>query len=146
MVFFDWRKNCTVTAVSVQKKIIIAEDDQTEQTFIREGFKKSGLFDVMSIQPDGHKLVKMLEKLDESSLPDVILSDINMPLMNGLEALVKIKKNPKLADIPFIIFSTSKESATETRCYTLGADKFMVKPANFNDYKNFAMQVNQAIT
>jgi CheY-like chemotaxis protein len=128
------------------RKIIIAEDDQTEQTFIREGFKKSGLFDVMSIQPDGHKLVKTLEKLDKSSLPDVILSDINMPLMNGLEALVKIKKNPALAAIPFIIFSTSKESTTETKCYNLGADKFMVKPANFNDYQKFAMQLDKAIS
>jgi CheY-like chemotaxis protein len=128
------------------KKIIIAEDDKTERTFISEGFKNSGVFEVISIQPDGYKLVTTLEKLDKKALPDVILSDINMPLMNGLEALVKIKNNPALADIPFIIFSTSKEASTESTCYNLGADKFMVKPANFNDYKNFALQLNKEIS
>ena len=127
------------------KRIIIAEDDKVEQGFIREGFEKSGCFKILSIEPNGHKLVGTLEKLDPSSLPDVILSDINMPLMTGLEALVRIKKNPTLSNIPFIIFSTSKEDSTEQTCYNLGADNFLVKPNNFNEYETFALKLHEII-
>jgi CheY-like chemotaxis protein len=127
------------------KRIVIAEDDQAEQGFIREGFERFGKFEILSIEPNGHRLVGLLEKLDQTKLPDVILSDINMPLMTGLEALVKVKKNPVLADIPFVIFSTSKEQSTEKACYDLGADNFLVKPASFNDYENFARQLHEII-
>jgi CheY-like chemotaxis protein len=127
------------------KKIIIAEDDEFEQNFIRKGFESSGKFEILSISPNGHQLVGELEKLKTSDLPDVILSDINMPLMTGLEALVKVKKNPLLSKIPFILFSTSKEETTATTCYSLGADKFMVKPASLNDYESFATRVHDLI-
>jgi CheY-like chemotaxis protein len=131
--------------MSKKKKIIIAEDDQMEQGFIREGFEQSGHFEVISIEPNGHKLVGKLETLAKQSLPDVILSDINMPLMTGLEALVKVKNNPTLADIPFVIFSTSKEESTEKACYNLGADKFLLKPSTFNDYKKFALNLSKIV-
>ncbi len=127
------------------KKIIIAEDDRAEQEFIRQGFEKSGRFDIVSIEPNGHKLIGTLENLEKDALPDVILSDINMPLMTGLEALVRVKKNPELSKIPFILFSTSKEESTAKTCYSLGADNFLVKPANFNDYENFARQLDNIV-
>ena len=124
-----------------RKKIIIAEDDTAEQEFIKAGFERSGVFDIVTIVPNGHKLVGTLESLSEKELPDVILSDINMPLMNGYEALVKVKKNPALSEIPFVIFSTSKEENTKNTSLQLGAKNFMIKPENLDDYENFAKEL-----
>jgi len=124
-----------------RKKIIIAEDDPAEQEFIRQGFERSGFFDIISILPNGHKLVGALESLPKKDLPDVILSDINMPLMTGYEALVKVKKNPALSKIPFIIFSSSKEEFTRNTSLDLGAENFIVKPENINNYENFAKEL-----
>jgi CheY-like chemotaxis protein len=117
-------------------KILIAEDDQDEQLFIREGFEESGAFDIVNILSNGYQLLKELEKLAEEALPDIILSDINMPLMTGTEALAIIKNNPALASVPFVVFSSSKESQTREYCFSLGADEFLLKPPTF-DYNEF---------
>ncbi len=127
------------------KKILIAEDDELEQTFIRDGFLKSGKFEISGILPNGYRLLGELEKMNAEALPDVILSDINMPLMTGLEALVKVKKNPALAGIPFVIFSTSAEQTTKDTCMNLGADQFMAKPASFSEYETFARKLHDSI-
>jgi CheY-like chemotaxis protein len=123
------------------KRIIIAEDDPLEQKFIRSGFEKSGKFSIVGIEPNGHKLVRTLEGMSDDTLPDIILSDINMPLMTGLEALVEVKRNEKLNGIPFFLFSSSKEESTMNTCYELGADKFLVKPESLNDYERFAREL-----
>ena len=126
-------------------KIIIAEDDPDEQIFLREGFEKSGLFEIIQIFSNGYQLITELERLSADTLPDIILSDINMPLMTGTEALTKVKSNPMLAIIPFIIFTSSKEHNTREICYSLGADNFLIKPPTF-DYDLFIIKLQKIYT
>ena len=74
-------------------------------------------------------------KLKDEKLPDLILLDINMPLMNGQETLLQIKSNKKLSVIPVVIFSTSKYDSDIKVCYELGASSYLVKPASVSDFE-----------
>lgn len=69
--------------------------------------------------------------------PDVIVLDVNMPGMNGIEVLSKIKKNKETTDIPVIMFSTSAHPDLIDKALLLGAAKFITKPFNIIDLRKF---------
>lgn len=73
------------------------------------------------------------QKLNEKTLtPDIIFLDLNMPVMNGQQFLVEIKKHPTLTSIPVIIFSTSSHTGTIQLMKELGAKDFMTKPDKYD--------------
>ncbi|HEY3404156.1 MAG TPA: response regulator, partial [Ohtaekwangia sp.] len=72
---------------------------------------------------------ELLDFLDTSLiLPDLILLDINMPVMNGRACLKEIKRDPRLKHIPVVIFTTSKNEQDRQLCIELGATDFLLKP------------------
>ena len=66
--------------------------------------------------------------------PKVILLDIQMPKVNGLEVLQKIKADPRTRVIPVVVLTSSKESPDIQQCYDLGANSYIVKPVNFEGF------------
>ena len=66
--------------------------------------------------------------------PKVILLDIQMPKVNGLEVLQKIKSDPQTRAIPVVVLTSSKESPDIQKCYDLGANSYIVKPVNFEGF------------
>jgi CheY-like chemotaxis protein len=128
-------------------KILIADDDSDERDFIREGFEQSGLFDVIDIVPNGNELINVVKSLKEEDLPELILSDLNMPLFNGCEAMQELKNDPKYMNILFIIVSTSETQDTHDHCLNAGAFAIHLKPASFFEYKAFAKNLyNEVIS
>jgi CheY-like chemotaxis protein len=83
-----------------------------------------------------------LEKLMGKDLsPDVIFLDLNMPVMNGQQFLVEVKKNALLKNIPINIFSTSSNPATREIMKDLGASDFITKPDNYNVLVNLLKKI-----
>jgi CheY-like chemotaxis protein len=77
--------------------------------------------------------VEAMKKLRSGKVhPDVIILDVNMPMMNGMEFLQLLKNNDQLHDIPVIVFSTCSESATKRRALEAGALKYITKPVTFS--------------
>ena len=66
--------------------------------------------------------------------PKVILLDIQMPKVNGIEVLQKIKEDPQTRSIPVVILTSSKENPDIQKCYDLGANSYIVKPVNFESF------------
>ncbi len=66
--------------------------------------------------------------------PKVILLDIQMPKVNGIEVLQKIKSDPRTRSIPVVILTSSKENPDIQKCYDLGANSYIVKPVNFESF------------
>lgn len=125
-------------------KLLIVENDEDEQLFMKEGFDAVGLFNIIAQLKNGDVLLEWLEQ-NKQNLPDVILSDLNMPGKNGYDIITDIKSNPEYAHIPVIITSTSSTKMTIDKCLTLGAADYLVKPDTFVVYEPFAKQLYQLI-
>jgi DNA-binding NarL/FixJ family response regulator len=125
-------------------KIIIVENDEDEQLFMKEGFDAADLFELIAQLKNGDELFEWLE-FNRANLPDVILSDLNMPGKNGYDIIEDIKGNSVYEHIPVIITSTSSTNATINKCMSLGAASYLVKPDTFIQYEPFVKQLYQLI-
>lgn len=121
-------------------KIVVVENDEDEQAFIGESLNAAEQFELLALAKNGNVLMEWLEQ-NPTNLPDVILSDLNMPGKNGYDILTEIKNNTAYAHIPVIISSTSSTTSTIAKCMQLGATDFVVKPDTFVNYGPFLQNV-----
>ena len=124
--------------------IIIVENDDDEQFFMKEGFDASGLFDIIAQVSNGDDLIEWLNE-HPSIKPDLILSDLNMPGKNGLDILDAMKSNSKWEQIPVIIISTSSTKSIIEKCLLKGAAEYLVKPETFIEYEPFVQNLHQMV-
>lgn len=118
-------------------KILIVDNDEDEQFFMKEGFNATGLYDIVGQPENGDDLFEWLEQ-HTNNLPDVILSDLNMHGKNGYDILDEINTMEAFRHIPVIITSTSLLPSVSEKCIALGAVAYIPKPETFNEYKPFA--------
>jgi CheY-like chemotaxis protein len=123
-----------------KKTVLMADDDEDDCYLVRECFRETGLpIDFRHIR-DGEALMDYLYhrgeygEAERSPQPDLILLDLNMPKKNGREALLEIKSDPGLREIPIVIFTTSNEPEDIELCRKAGACDFFVKPSDFTDF------------
>jgi CheY-like chemotaxis protein len=125
-------------------KIIIAENDEDEQLFLKEGFDSAGLFKILGMFKNGDGLLDWLQQ-NPGMLPDVILSDLNMPGKNGYDIIEEVTANPLYRHIPVIITSTSSTKSIIEKCLSKGAADYLVKPDTFVDYEPFVKELHARI-
>ncbi|MEZ0131038.1 response regulator [Flavobacterium sp. LBUM151] len=113
------------------KTILQIDDDFDDCEFFQQALEAVSNAVYMAL----HNPVEALQKLTNNEIkPDLIFLDINMPLMNGIELLEKIKKTDSIKNIPVILFSTGPAPITNSKL--LGAEDYVTKPNNFNELKN----------
>jgi CheY-like chemotaxis protein len=125
-------------------KILIAENDEDEQFFMKDGFEESGYFDVISFAGSGDELLEILYSSNDDR-PDLILSDLNMPGKNGYDILKELRGQSRFHEIPIVITSTSAVRSVVETCMQLGATKFMQKPETFVEYADFAKELAEVV-
>ncbi|WP_247236722.1 response regulator [Telluribacter sp. SYSU D00476] len=125
-------------------KIIVVENDEDEQFFMKQGFDTSGLFEIITMVRNGDVLLEWLTD-NQATLPDVILSDLNMPGKNGYDIISGIKSNPTYTHIPVIITSTSSTKTIVDKCLNLGAADYVVKPDTFIEYVPYVENLHRLI-
>jgi CheY-like chemotaxis protein len=116
------------------RNILLVDDDEEDQEIFNAALTiASGEANCMAVT----NAIEAFDKLARKELePDVIFLDVNMPLMNGLELLKKIKSTEHLNTIHVIMFSTSSNPATISAAKELGAVSFITKPNRFDDLVN----------
>jgi CheY-like chemotaxis protein len=121
-------------------KLFLVEDNDDERMFMVEGFQKSGLYEIIGEAENGDR---MLERFKVSSLtmPEVIISDLNMPGRNGYEVIMDVKTHSALSHIPIIILTTAPLIPFAERCKKLGACAYFTKPDTFLEYKEFSEKI-----
>ncbi|MEO6730621.1 MAG: response regulator [Ferruginibacter sp.] len=124
--------------------IVIVDNDEDELLFMKEAFDATDLFDVMAQFESGDELLRWLNG-PPSSLPELILSDLNMPGKNGYDIIREVTTNAQLAHIPVIIASTSSTKTIRDKCIALGASQYVVKPFSFIEYGPFIKNLYQLI-
>ena len=103
---------------------------------MNEGFVASGLFDILTLARSGNELLDWLR--NNQQLPDLILSDLNMPGKNGYDIIEEMGRNPLYQHIPVVITSTSTAEKVREKCLEMGAVSYIVKPETFIEYDRFA--------
>jgi DNA-binding response OmpR family regulator len=106
------------------KKKILVVDDEISICLLLENFLSKD-YDVVAIL-DGSNALDWLE----GNLPDLIISDIEMSIMNGYEFLTKVRERGFTKHTPFIMLSAKSESKERIKCYKLGAQDYLTKPFN----------------
>lgn len=110
-----------------RKKILCIEDDSSVATMIAEELADRG-FDVV-VAHDGHEGFVAILKL----MPDLVLCDINLPVMSGFEVLERLNAlAPRLGHIPFVFLTALADRDSELRARRLGADDYVTKPIDFD--------------
>ena len=125
-------------------KIILVENDEDEQLFMKEGFDTANLFEIVGQVKNGDTLFEWLDE-NKSNLPDVILSDLNMPGKNGYDVINEVKANPLYSHIPVVNTSTSSTPTIINRCLDLGAADYLVKPDTFVEYVPYVKNLHKRI-
>lgn len=123
---------------SIPIAILVADDDADDRLMTRDAFQESHLNNPVFFVEDGVALMDYLLRRGkfanptDSPRPGIILLDLNMPKMDGREALREIKAHSELKRIPVIVLTTSKAEEDVLRTYDLGANAFISKPVTFN--------------
>ena len=124
--------------------IVSVENDEDEQLFMKEGFDATGLFNIVGQVRNGDTLLEWLND-HQQNLPDVILSDLNMPGKNGYDVINDLNSDPAYSNIPVIITSTSSTRTIIEKCLALGAADYIVKPETFVEYVPYVKNLYKRI-
>jgi len=117
--------------------IILADDDPEDIFLIQNAFNENLFEGEIRFVNNGEELLDYLNtrgRYNDTTLypkPDLILLDLNMPRMDGREALAEIKRDVKLRSLPIVIFTTSNNEEDVIRSYELGANSYITKPMTF---------------
>ncbi len=117
--------------------ILLADDDEDDRLMTRDALRDARLHNDLRTVVDGVELMEYLKREGrfaderESPRPGMILLDLNMPRMDGREALAAIKADPELRSIPVVVLTTSKAEEDVVRTYDLGVNSFITKPVTF---------------
>ncbi len=122
----------------MEKEIVVlmADDDADDKLMAQEAFAENKLANDLQFVSDGKELLDYLTfrngySPENAPKPDIILLDINMPKMSGIQVLEKIKQDPELKKIPVIMLTTSDADEDIVATYDLGVNSFITKPVTF---------------
>ncbi|WP_018616613.1 response regulator [Segetibacter koreensis] len=120
------------------KHIVIADDDHEDVELLKESLAKSCSDLDFTLADNGCNL---LNALKTTSPPDLIILDINMPVMDGKECLKVIKSNQLMKAIPIMMYSTSTNKKDIEACYSFGADYYVIKPSSIEEIEQLAEEI-----
>lgn len=115
-------------------KILMADDDAEDLEIIKDAIELLDAGDIIAYLDNGEQVINLLNQIEPHSvLPSLIILDLNMPKMNGIQTLEFLKQNERFKDIPVIIFSTSINFLDQEKSLLLGASAYITKPVSFNE-------------
>src|SRR5579875_3632577 len=126
-------------------QIIMIEDDQGHALLIEKNIRRAGVNNPITPFTNGTDALRFLFGADGSGLvnkgkPLLILLDLNLPDMTGVDILKKVKTNEHLKRVPVVVLTTTDDAVEIQRCYDLGCNVYITKPVN---YENFANAIRQ---
>jgi CheY-like chemotaxis protein len=126
------------------KLILLVEDNASDEKLALLAFKRTGVACDIIVARDGADALdyvfatgKYLER-DPTAMPAVILLDLQLPRVNGLEVLRRIRAAPETRLLPVVVLTASREDEDLLRCYSLGANAYLRKPIDFSEFSEAA--------
>jgi CheY-like chemotaxis protein len=121
------------------KRILLAEDDPRDVELTLEALSEHNIANLIDVVNDGAEALDYLYHRGNYSgrkngNPAVVLLDLKMPRLNGIDVLKAIKADPALKTIPIVVLTSSREETDLKMCYELGVNAYVVKPVEFGDF------------
>jgi len=126
--------------------ILIAEDDEGHAGLIMKNLTRGGIINRTLHFTDGQKVLDFLfqsggENGRESGKAYVLLLDIRMPLVDGMEVLARVKADPELRKMPVIVITTTDDPREVANCHSLGCNSYITKPVEYEAFVNAIRQL-----
>jgi CheY-like chemotaxis protein len=128
--------------------ILLVEDDEVDVMTVQRAFKKGNITNPLFIAGNGLEALTMLrgEPGKPSVIPSdrrIILLDLNMPKMNGLEFLQELRSDPTIRQIPVVVLTTSNEEQDRVQAYNLNVAGYILKPVTFSIFVELMITLNK---
>jgi CheY-like chemotaxis protein len=129
------------------KFILLVEDNADDEALSVRALKKNGVLNAVVVARDGVEATDFLFGIgtyagrDTRALPSVILLDLKLPKMDGLEDLRRIRGDPRTKVLPVVVLTSSIEEADLAACYSLGANSYLRKPVDFDQFMEAVRQI-----
>ncbi len=120
--------------------VLCVDDDPDDRELIRSAIFNIDPEYIVAFSTNGREAMKFLLDSIETELPCLIILDINMPIMDGKQTILEIKKTPELSQIPIVVFSTSNHPSDERFCKQMGVE-MVTKPANLKQISQEAQKL-----
>lgn len=122
------------------KTILLVEDNAQDEMLILRSLRKVNLANQVDVARDGQQALDYLFREGEFAgrggpdLPTVVLLDINLPRLNGLDVLERLRADPRTSQVPVVILTSSDEDRDRLKSYEQGANSFVRKPLDFSEF------------
>lgn len=126
---------------SISHTIYIADDDDDDQFLLQTALASTGLGCQLKFFGNGEQLLKQLT--EENKPPTMVLLDLNMPILDGFQTLVKLRSQVAYETLPVVILTTSNQQSDVQKAYELGANSFITKPHQYADLLRTVQQLEQ---
>jgi two-component system response regulator len=122
------------------KPILLVDDNPDDVTFTLRAFRKNNFGNEIVVASDGAHALEILlpENAAQAFHPALVLLDIKLPKIDGLEVLRRIRAHPRTHSLPVVVLTTSSEDTDIASSYRLGANSFVRKPVVFSEFVNAA--------
>lgn len=123
--------------------ILLVEDDMIDVMNVRRAFKKANISNPVWVAGNGVEALEMLRTGVVPAVNRIVLLDLNMPMMNGIEFLAELRRDPQLAPTTVIVLTTSNEERDKVDAYRLNVSGYLLKPVTFVDFVDLMATLNK---
>jgi CheY-like chemotaxis protein len=123
--------------------ILVVEDDEVDVMNIKRSLEKSHITNPVFVAADGIEALEMLRSGSVPASRRLVLVDLSMPRMNGIEFLQEVRKDPSLAPTPVVVLTTSKDDRDVIDAYKLNVAGYLVKPLTFAAFCELMVTLNK---
>ena len=129
--------------MGTQVNILLVEDDEVDVMNVKRAFTKNNITNPLFVAGDGLEALEMLRSNAVPSGRRIVLLDLNMPRMNGIEFLREIRKDPQLAATPVVVLTTSNDERDKIDAYNLNVAGYLLKPVTFANFCDLMIALNK---
>ena len=128
--------------INTIRPILLVEDNLLDVDLTLRAFARRKLRNPIQVARDGHEALAHIDRWEAGEVtPLVILLDLRLPKVEGLEVLRRLKSHPEFRTIPVVVLTSSREDRDVQTAYQLGANSYIVKPVDFEKFMEVATQI-----
>lgn len=125
------------------RRVLLVEDDPDDAALIQTHLRAAGVSQEIMIARDGQEALDELLRRPAEQLPLLVVTDVKMPRMSGLELLCRLKGEPSLASLPVVVLTSSDDARDRAEAQRCGAELYLRKPMRYEQFAEVARRIKE---